>query len=1090
LDTNTATLKRESFRRYPRIVELPNLIEVQLKSYQWFLDEGLRGLLDTFSPIEDQSGATALYLMDYRLGDPNYTIEECRDRDMTYESRIWVTARLVKRATNEVEEAEVYLGDLPRMTPKGTFVINGSERVVVSQLARSPGVYFRDTMDYSGRQLYSAQVIPSEGAWVQVDTDANNIIWVRIGQTKKFPITTLIRAFNSFRPEGQPRQVYRFTMPTEAALLIDQRLGESITISLDSKQLQQGLVVAENVLDANTGEILADKNLPLDQDAIARLREHKIRDIPVIIEAGTQIDSKLAPRLAASGEATIALLKPSTPCGLTNELLDLFGRRRTIEKPSRDSVIGKRLLQDVRHPETNELLIRAINPDERAYQLIDRELARRIDAAKLESLEVLEVNEYVERTLNQDRLHNVHTEREAIIDIYRNIRPGDPATVDSGRSLLSSIFVDRRRYDLAKVGRYKLNKKLGFRFITGQSPMPETIRSVTKEDLVMMVRYIVALSEVQDNEETTLRSSDFLAMRQSIGWTPERADYTDEPAGLEVMRKLGDFDYLRDSELPVSTDDIDHLENKRVRSVGELLQNAFRMGMIRMEKVAKERMASLEPTALSAQAVISVKPVSAAVKSFFGSSQLSQFMDQINPLAELTHKRRLSALGPGGLSRQNAKLEVRDVHHSHYGRICPIETPEGPNIGLIGYMASHAKIDEYGFLKTPYRKVVDGRVLPDEPAYLTADEEEGTHIITPNVDLLPDGSIQDEYVPTRFGSGFPTVHRNEVDFMDVSPMQIVSPTTALIPFLENDDANRALMGSNMQKQAVPLVTPVAPLVRTGMEIETARDSGAIIRSEVDGIVDSVSPLRIIVKDREGQAYHYPLLNMLRSNNATCITQRPIVVAGDRVRAGQTLADGPSTDQGVLALGRNVLVAFMPWNGYNYEDAILISERLVKDDVYTSIHIEKYEHEARDTKLGPEEITRDIPNIGDDALKDLDERGIVRVGAEVAADDVLVGKVVPKGQGELTAEEKLVIAIFGKKAEETRDVSLRLPHGEKGKVVDVKVFSRFKFRCSKCDWRLDVSKRPEGNVQCDRCGADMERLRGDELSAGVNQLVRV
>ncbi|HET6384611.1 MAG TPA: DNA-directed RNA polymerase subunit beta [Armatimonadota bacterium] len=1090
METITTTLKRESFRAIPRIVDTPNLIEVQVNSYNWFLEEGLRGLLETFSPIEDQTGSTALYLVDYRLGEPAYSVEECRDRDMTYEARIWVTARLVKRATNEIEEAEVYLGDLPQMTGKGTFVINGSERVVVSQLARSPGVYFRDTMDFSGRQLFSAQVIPGEGAWVQIDTDANNIIWVRIGQTKKFPITTLIRAFNSFRPEALTRTSMVYAMPADAADLVDQRLGEPVTVPLDARHLQPGQMLAESIVDPNTGEILADKSKPLDPEVIAALRELKMHEIAVVVEPGAEIDNRMAQRLIASGRKTITLLKPSTPCSSTNDLLMLFGRPVTVDKPNKDNVLGRRLVQDVKNPETGEILVRAINPEDKSYQIIDREIAKQIEAANLDSVDVLVVNEYVEKSLNQDRLHNVHAEREALIDIYRNIRPGDPATVDSGKSLLANVFVDRRRYDLAKVGRYKLNKKLGFRYDPDSHPMPLDLRSVTKEDLVMVVRYIVALAEMQEGETPILRTDDFLKLRKELGWKPTKKDYSDKPDALAIAKRLGDFDYLRDTPIPVTTDDIDHLENKRVRSVGELLQNAFRLGMIRMEKVAKERMASLDASALTPQAIISVKPVSAAIKSFFGSSQLSQFMDQINPLAELTHKRRLSALGPGGLSRQNAKLEVRDVHHSHYGRICPIETPEGPNIGLINYMTSYAKVDEYGFLKTPYWRVTNGVVDHGTPIYMTADEEDGKHVITANVKVLDDGAIEDEYVPARFRSGFPTIHRDQVELMDVSPMQIVSPTTAMIPFLENDDANRALMGANMQKQAVPLVVPEAPLVRTGMEGQTARDSGAVMRSEVDGIVTSVSPRRIIVKDRTGQAYVYNLMNMIRSNNATCITQRAIVQAGDRVRKDQAIADGPSTDSGVMALGRNVLVAFMPWGGYNYEDAILLSERLIKDDVYTSIHIEKYEHEARDTKLGPEEITRDIPNIGDEALRDLDERGIIRIGAEVAADEVLVGKVVPKGQGELTAEEKLVIAIFGKKAEETRDVSLRLPHGEKGKVVDVKVFSRFKYGCPKCDSKVDFSKRPEGNVTCDRCGADLERLPGDELSAGVNQLVRV
>ena len=608
------------------------------------------------------------------------------------------------------------------------------------------------------------------------------------------------------------------------------------------------------------------------------------------------------------------------------------------------------------------------------------------------------------------------------------MRPGDPATRESARALLASVFFDIKRYDLQKVGRHKLDKKLGI-------GLPITVRSLTKDDMIAIVRYVIKL------------------------------------AGNEG-----------------SVDDIDHLENKRVRSVGELLQSQFRLGLLRMEKVAKERMTSLEPDSVSPQAVVSVKPISAAIKSFFGSSQLSQFMDQTNPLAELTHKRRLSALGPGGLSRQSAKLEVRDVHHSHYGRICPIETPEGPNIGLIGSLAMHGRINEFGFIETPYRRIIDGKAT-EQIDYLTADEEAPYHIAPSSMTVDEEGFLPETCI-VRYHSDFPAVPRTVVEYMDVSPRQIVSVAAALIPFLENDDANRALMGSNMQRQAVPLLRAERPIVRTGIEHRAATDSGVCVRARNDGIVERVTARELAVRRRDGELDEYRMQHMLRSNQATCITQRPVVLPGLRVRKGQVLADGPSTDNGHLALGKNVLVAFMPWEGYNYEDAILISERLVKEDVYTSIHIEKYELEARDTKLGSEEITRDIPNVGEDALRNLDEYGIIRVGAEVAAEDILVGKVAPKGQGELTAEERLVIAIFGKKAEETKDASLRLPHGEKGRVVDVKVYARFKYKCDQCGFQLLLSKKlEEREILCRQCGNDMKREAGDELSAGVNQLVQ-
>ena len=949
-------------------VPVPNLVELQRDSYEWFLREGLRELFQSFSPIYDFTGRISLELLDYTLGEPKYSIEECRDRDMTYESPIKAKVRLTE-VGKEVIESEVYLGDLPLMTEKGTFVINGAERVVVSQLARSPGVYFKDTLDLSGRVLYFATIIPSEGAWVDIETDANDVITVRIGQTRKFPITTLLRALNMF-PIACPE--VEMIPPSEA----------------------QGRVLASPVVDTATGEVVAD--------------------------AGKTVTAALAKKIAGATLPTagVAVYRESTAADTTADIVELFGERQTIENPTRDQLVGLRVTEDILDPKTGKAVLKA-------YGRIEKETAKKIESFGISKIEVFSVNKYVESTLGQDP---THSKEEALLDIYRKIRPGDPATTESAKSLLNSIFFDTRRYGLAKVGRHKLNKKLGLR-------LPLSCRTLTKEDLLSIIHYIVSLSE-------------------GVG----------------------------------TTDDIDHLENKRVRSVGELLQSQLRMGFLRMEKVAKERMTSLEAENVIPQVVLSVKPISASIKSFFGSSQLSQFMDQTNPLAELTHKRRLSALGPGGLSRQSAKLEVRDVHHSHYGRICPIETPEGPNIGLIGSLAVQAKVDEFGFIKTPYRHVVNGQVT-GEIHYLIADEEDQYHIAPANTPVDKDAKITETHVVVRHGGAYPAVEPKLVDYMDVSPMQIFSVAAALIPFLENDDANRALMGSNMQRQAVPLLRSKAPLVRTGLERKAAIDSGGVVIARRAGTVRRVTAEMITIQTRDGGVDEYKLMNMLRSNQATCITQKPIVKPGQRVREREIIADGPCTDLGELALGQNVVVAFLPWNGYNYEDAILVSSRLVKDDTLTSIHIEKYEVEARDTKLGPEEITRDIPNVGEDMLKDLDENGIIRIGAEVRPEDILVGKVAPKGQGELTAEERLIIAIFGKKAEETRDVSLRVPHGEKGKVIDTKVFSRFKYKCSRCETVFNFSKRPDRTI-CDRCDGELERLPGDELMAGVNQLVRV
>ena len=1053
-------------KRTPESLDLPNLVEVQLNSYKWFLREGLRDLFRSFSPIFDFTGNLSLELLDYSLGDPKYSVEACRYRDMTtYEAPIKVRVRLTA-AGKEVIESEVYLGDLPLMTEKGTFVINGAERVVVSQLARSPGVYFKDTLDFSGRVLYFATIIPSPGAWIDIETDANNVINVRVAQTKKFPLTTLLRALNLFESACPACELVR--------------AGEAV-----------GRKLAGDVADKRTGEVL--------------------------FETGARVDAKMVKKLHGLHMDDVEVEMEGHKCSTTPEILDLFSTKVSFKVASADSLVGLRPVKAIKDPSNGKVVVEA-------GEKISDEAAKKIENLKLKSLDLYAVNRYMDATLDQDATHDME---EALIDIYHRIRPGDPATRESAMSLMHSYFFDTRRYDLARVGRYKLNKKLGLN-------LPEHVRAVTREDIIKIVHYIIGLSEAgslvmhlnSPNLEKRMRE-----LEQAVQAEAKEASKQDKARGgrisqlkenLELLRnvKLGalftdaKLKELRDllslipngnrlisdtpAELyaetairlmPCATDDIDHLENKRVRSVGELLQDQLRMGFLRMEKVAKERMTSLDPENVLPQVILSVKPISASIKSFFGSSQLSQFMDQTNPLAELTHKRRLSALGPGGLSRQSAKLEVRDVHYSHYGRICPIETPEGPNIGLIGSMAIHAKIDEYGFIRSPYRVVKNGRVI-DEIVYMSADEESQEYIAPANTPISPDtGELVGATVLVRHENTYPQVASNKVTYVDVSPMQIMSVAAALIPFLENDDANRALMGSNMQRQAVPLLRAEAPLVKTGVEYRAARDSGAVVVAKRSGTVVRSTAEEVFVEAEDGTIDEYHLLNLLRSNQATCVTQKPIVKLGKRVKAGDVIADGPCTAQGQLALGQNVLVAFVPWNGYNYEDAVLISRRLVKDDTYSSIHVEKYETEARDTKLGPEEITRDIPNVGEDVLKDLDSNGVVRIGAEVRPEDILVGKVAPKGQGELTAEERLIIAIFGKKAEETRDVSLRVPHGETGTVVDVKVFSRFKYKCSRCETVFNFSKKPE-KMLCERCDAELVRELGDELPAGANQLVRV
>lgn len=812
--------ERQSFSRINEVLEMPDLIEIQKDSYRWFMETGLKEMFHDISPIQDFTGNLVLEFADYSLGEPKYDVDNCKERDMTYSAPLRVKVRLINQETGEVKEQEVFMGDFPLMTEKGTFIINGAERVIVSQLVRSPGVYYAEHVDPSGVKIYEATVIPNRGAWLELESDVNGNIYVRVDRTRKLPATVLIRA-----------------------------LGYSTNTSI---------------------------------------------------------------------------------------------------------------------------------------------------------LELFDDNQYIQNTLDKD---NTHSEDDALIEVYKRLRPGEPPTVDSAKSLIEGLFFDPKRYDLGNVGRYKLNFKLQHGILyKPDSEDKEYIRHLTREDIVAVMQHFLKLMNGE-----------------------------------------------------VKPDDIDHLGNRRLRSVGELLQNQFRIGLSRMERVVRERMTIQDVEVITPQVLINIRPVVAAIKEFFGSSQLSQFMDQTNPLAELTHKRRLSALGPGGLSRERAGFEVRDVHHSHYGRICPIETPEGPNIGLIGSLGTYARINEFGFIETPYRKVdKEKTIVTDQIDYLTADEEDKYIVAQANVPLTEDGHFVDDRVPAR-APEIAVVPTKRVDYMDVSPKQVVSVATALIPFLEHDDANRALMGANMQRQAVPLLKSEAPIVGTGMEWKTARDSGTVVLAKHPGVVERVNGEMIHIRNESGGLDTYKLAKFERSNQGTCINQKPIVSKGQRVEKGEVIADGPSTDQGELALGRNVLVAFMPWEGYNYEDAILISRELVKDDVFTSIHIEEHECDARDTKLGPEEITRDIPNVGEDVLKDLDERGIIRIGAEVRPGDILVGKVTPKGETELTAEERLLRAIFGEKAREVRDTSLRVPHGENGKVVDVKVFSR---------------------------------ENGDELAPGVNQLVRV
>ena len=918
---------RMSYSRQKEVLQMPNLIEVQKDSYDWFLKSGLKEVFEDISPITDYSGKLSLELVDFTLceDDVKYSIDECRDRDATYAAPLKVRVRLHNKETDEINEHEIFMGDLPLMTRTGTFVINGAERVIVSQLVRSPGIYYAIAHDKLGKKLYSSTVIPNRGAWLEYETDSNDVFYVRVDRTRKVPITVLIRA-----------------------------LG----------------------------------------------------------------------------------------IGTNPEIIELFG-----EEPK------------------------------------------------------------IMASFEKDAATNY---QEGLLELYKKIRPGEPLAVDSAESLITSMFFDPRRYDLAKVGRYKFNKKLLLKNrISGHVLAEDAVSPITGEVIAeagtKVTREIadriqngavpyVWIDRPEEERNVKVLSNMMVDLKEVVDIDPEEVGVTElvyypvlanlleETAGdidelkAAIKRDIHDLipKHITKEDIMASInynmhleyglgndDDIDHLGNRRIRAVGELLQNQYRIGLSRMERVVRERMTTQDLEGISPQSLINIKPVTAAVKEFFGSSQLSQFMDQNNPLGELTHKRRLSALGPGGLSRDRAEFEVRDVHYSHYGRMCPIETPEGPNIGLINSLASYARINEYGFIEAPYRKIdhsdPENPRVTDEVVYMTADEEDNYHVAQANETLDEEGHFVHKNVSGRYREETQAYERKAFDYMDVSPKMVFSVATALIPFLQNDDANRALMGSNMQRQAVPLLMTEAPVVGTGMEEKAAVDSGVCVVAEEAGVVERSTSAEIQIRQDDGKLKKYKLTKFLRSNQSNCYNQRAIVFKGDRVEKGDVIADGPSTSNGELALGKNPLIGFMTWEGYNYEDAVLLSERLVQDDVYTSIHIEEYEAEARDTKLGPEEITRDIPGVGDDALKNLDDRGIIRVGAEVRAGDILVGKVTPKGETELTAEERLLRAIFGEKAREVRDTSLKVPHGEYGIVVDAKVFTR---------------------------------SNGDEMSPGVNQSVRI
>jgi len=934
---------RKFFGHIPEVAEMPNLIEVQKHSYDLFLqrdmsdddrgDDGLQGVFRSVFPISDFAETSTLEFVGFEYEEPKFDVEECQQRGLTYSAPLKVTLRLIvfevdeetgAKSVLDIKQQDVYMGDMPLMTDHGTFIVNGTERVIVSQMHRSPGVFFdhdKGKTHSSGKLLFAARVIPYRGSWLDFEFDAKDIVHVRIDRRRKLPATTLLYALGMTAEE-----ILNFFYDTRVYKL-DKKSG-GWKVSFDAEQYR-GVKATVDLVDAKTGK--------------------------VVVEAGTKITPRKARLLAEDG--------------LTELLV------------GSEDLIGRYVAYDLIDENTGEIFVEA--GDELTEELINDLIEIGFTTLDVLNVDDVTVGAYIRNTLQADKADDRDS---ALVEIYRVMRPGEPATEETATALFDGLFFDPERYDLSAVGRVKLNGRMNLE-------CEDTVRVLRKDDILAVIKTLVE---------------------------------------------------LRDGRGEV--DDIDHLGNRRVRSVGELMENQYRIGLLRMERAIKERMSGVEIDTVMPQDLINSKPVAAAVREFFGSSQLSQFMDQTNPLSEITHKRRLSALGPGGLTRERAGFEVRDVHPTHYGRICPIETPEGPNIGLINSLATYARVNKYGFIESPYRKVVNGKVT-DEVHYLSA-MEEGKHTIAQaNAPLTDDSVFVNDMVSCRAAGDFLMTSVDNVDYMDVSPKQLVSVAASLIPFLENDDANRALMGSNMQRQAVPLVRSEAPLVGTGMEEVVARDSGAAIVARRTGVVEQVDARRIVVRATEERDVTksgvdiYNLRKFQRSNQSTCITQRPIVRVGDQVRAGDVVADGPSTDLGELALGRNALVAFMPWNGYNFEDSILISERIVKDDVFTSIHVEEFEVMARDTKLGPEEITRDIPNVGEENLSNLDEAGIVYVGAEVSPDDILVGKVTPKGESPMTPEEKLLRAIFGEKASEVRDTSLRLPPGTTGTVVEVRVFNR-------------------------------------------------
>lgn len=959
---------RNSFGHIEEVLPMPDLIQIQLESMRWFLEEGLAETFRDISPITDFTGNLVLEFLDYQFGEPKYPVEEAKERDVTYAAPLRVKARLVNKETGEVKEQEVFMGDFPLMTDQGTFIYNGAERVVVSQLVRSPGAYYTEDIDSNGHKIFGATLIPNRGAWLEMETDSNDVVYVRVDRTRKIPATVLLRALG-FGTDAEIIRVFGEDAPLQPTLDKDATDSESEGLLEIYKRLRPGEPPTVDSAKSLLHSLFFDSRR-YDLAHVGRYKLYK----------KLSLKRRVLNRISAQTIiATETLLQPAV-------------------KPT-----------DPRPPVApGEVLVAKGEVIVEAGQRITRRIAERLEAAGVNELEVQVDRDTRVRIIGNGLYHTTWQEsiagRQTAADI---LGPDGKILLPAGSELHEeNIAVLQAAYDELPDKRILLKVRRGVEeFVLTDRYLPSQNKHISRDDIVAAVNYI-------------------LCLMQGVG----------------------------------SPDDIDHLGNRRLRSIGELLQNQFRIGLARMERVVKERMTIQDVDVITPQALINIRPVVAAIKEFFGSSQLSQFMDQTNPLAELAHKRRLSALGPGGLSRDRAGVEVRDVHHSHYGRICPIETPEGPNVGLIGNLSTYARINAYGFIETPYR-VVDkeaGRVT-DEIEYLTADEEDEYVIAQANAELDEESRFVEPRVTVRYKDQVKLVPAQEVDYMDVSPKQVFSISTTLIPFLEHDDASRALMGANMMKQAVPLLRPQAPLVGTGMEEKAAFDSGSLVVAARSGVVTRVTAREIVVRNDEGTVDTYKLLKFRRSNQGTCINQRAIVSQGERVEKGQILADGPSTDQGELALGRNVLCAFMPWGGYNYEDAILLSERLVMDDTFTSIHIEEYESDARDTKLGPEEITRDIPNVGEEMLKDLDDRGIIRIGAEVRAGDILVGKVTPKGETELTAEERLLRAIFGEKAREVRDTSLRVPHGEAGIVVDVRVFTR---------------------------------EAGDELPPGVNMLVRV